>query len=238
MRVRIWRRHRGGSLRVSPAARPAVPPAAIGDRVAGTVRSCEGVRVTVSGGSRSWPRWLHWPAAGRATRPSPRPRKPRRPPRRHGARDRPHPHRRRRSAAQRRRPPIRARSNLAAPEIAKAVSDLPRDPRSGQPWSPEPLAGNYNECAPLSAVDHQGQHQRRQPEHPRGAVPPRQVHPDRRAGHLRLQRHRRRPRRTGDTVALMYSNGTPRPRERGAVPLERQRRRADRQHAARPLAAG
>jgi hypothetical protein len=42
--------------------------------------------------------------------------------------------------------------NLAAPEIAKAVSDLPRDPRSNQPWSPEPVAGNYNECAPLSAV--------------------------------------------------------------------------------------
>ena len=42
--------------------------------------------------------------------------------------------------------------NLAAPEIAKAVSELPRDPRSGQPWSPEPLAGNYNECAQLSAI--------------------------------------------------------------------------------------
>jgi LppP/LprE lipoprotein len=42
--------------------------------------------------------------------------------------------------------------DLAAPEIVKAVSELPRDPRSGQPWSPEPLAGNYNECAPLSAV--------------------------------------------------------------------------------------
>jgi LppP/LprE lipoprotein len=42
--------------------------------------------------------------------------------------------------------------NLAAPEIAKAVSDLPRDPRSNQAWSPEPLAGNYNECAQLSAV--------------------------------------------------------------------------------------
>ncbi|MFY1620997.1 LppP/LprE family lipoprotein [Micromonospora sp. WMMD736] len=42
--------------------------------------------------------------------------------------------------------------NLAAPEIAKAVSSLPRDPRSDQPWSPEPVAGNYNECAPLSAV--------------------------------------------------------------------------------------
>ncbi len=42
--------------------------------------------------------------------------------------------------------------NLAAPEIAKAVSELPRDPRSGQAWSSEPLAGTYNECAQLSAV--------------------------------------------------------------------------------------
>ena len=42
--------------------------------------------------------------------------------------------------------------NLAAPTIAKVVSELPRDPRSAQPWNPEPLAGNYNECAQLSAV--------------------------------------------------------------------------------------
>lgn len=42
--------------------------------------------------------------------------------------------------------------NLAAPTIAKVVSELPRDPRSEQPWNPEPLAGNYNECAQLSAV--------------------------------------------------------------------------------------
>ncbi|MDT7763942.1 MAG: hypothetical protein QOC63_3362 [Mycobacterium sp.] len=42
--------------------------------------------------------------------------------------------------------------NLAAPEIVKAISDLPRDSRSNQPWNPEPLAGNYNECAQLSAV--------------------------------------------------------------------------------------
>ena len=32
------------------------------------------------------------------------------------------------------------------------VSELPRDPRSEQPWNPEPLGGNYNECAQLSAV--------------------------------------------------------------------------------------
>lgn len=42
--------------------------------------------------------------------------------------------------------------NLAAPAITQAVSELPPDPRSKQPWSPEPLAGNYNECAELSAV--------------------------------------------------------------------------------------
>ena len=42
--------------------------------------------------------------------------------------------------------------NLAAPEIGRAASGLPPDPRSGQHWNPEPLAGNYNECAQLSAV--------------------------------------------------------------------------------------
>jgi LppP/LprE lipoprotein len=42
--------------------------------------------------------------------------------------------------------------DLAAPAIARAVSELPRDPRSKQPWNPEPLAGNYSECAQLSAV--------------------------------------------------------------------------------------
>ncbi|AFM18598.1 hypothetical protein Mycch_3873 [Mycolicibacterium chubuense NBB4] len=43
-------------------------------------------------------------------------------------------------------------TDLAAPEIARAVSTLPRDPRSDQGWNPEPLAGNYNPCAQLSAV--------------------------------------------------------------------------------------
>ncbi len=42
--------------------------------------------------------------------------------------------------------------NLAAPEITRAVAELPRDPRSEQAWSPEPIAGNYNECAQLSTV--------------------------------------------------------------------------------------
>jgi hypothetical protein len=45
-----------------------------------------------------------------------------------------------------------AKTPQAAPTIAKVVSELPRDPRSQQPWNPEPLAGNYNECAQLSAV--------------------------------------------------------------------------------------
>ena len=38
------------------------------------------------------------------------------------------------------------------PAIAQAVSELPRDPRSGQGWYPVPVAGTYNECAQLSAV--------------------------------------------------------------------------------------
>lgn len=42
--------------------------------------------------------------------------------------------------------------NLAAPAIGEAVSALPPDPRSNQGWYPVPLAGNYNECAQLSAV--------------------------------------------------------------------------------------
>ncbi|MFN0142870.1 MAG: LppP/LprE family lipoprotein [Mycobacterium sp.] len=49
-------------------------------------------------------------------------------------------------------PPDACAVNLAAPEIAGAVSGLPRDPRSQQGWNPEPVAGNYNECAQLSAV--------------------------------------------------------------------------------------
>ncbi|MBV8964965.1 MAG: LppP/LprE family lipoprotein, partial [Mycobacteriaceae bacterium] len=42
--------------------------------------------------------------------------------------------------------------NLGAPEIIRAVASLPPDPRSGQSWSPEPVAGNYNECAQLSVA--------------------------------------------------------------------------------------
>ena len=42
--------------------------------------------------------------------------------------------------------------NQGAPEIARAVASLPPDPRSGQRWNPEPVAGNYNECAQLSVV--------------------------------------------------------------------------------------
>lgn len=49
-------------------------------------------------------------------------------------------------------PPDPCAVNLAAPAIAQAVSELPRDPRSGQAWNPEPIAGNFNECAQLSAV--------------------------------------------------------------------------------------
>lgn len=49
-------------------------------------------------------------------------------------------------------PPDPCAVDLAAPAIAEAVSRLPQDPRSRQPWNPEPLAGNYNTCAQLSTV--------------------------------------------------------------------------------------
>ncbi|WP_167099037.1 LppP/LprE family lipoprotein [Mycobacterium sp. DL592] len=49
-------------------------------------------------------------------------------------------------------PPDPCAVDLAALAIAQAVSELPRDPRSGQGWNPEPIAGNFNECAQLSAV--------------------------------------------------------------------------------------
>jgi hypothetical protein len=49
-------------------------------------------------------------------------------------------------------PPDPCAVNLNAPAVAQAVSELPRDARSGQGWYPVPVAGNYNECAQLSAV--------------------------------------------------------------------------------------
>lgn len=49
-------------------------------------------------------------------------------------------------------PPDPCAVDLSAPTIAKTVSELPRDPRSNKGWKAEPVAGNYNECAQLSAV--------------------------------------------------------------------------------------
>ena len=139
--------------------------------------------------------------------------------------------RRRRRRPLRPRPPTtRVRPTWRAPEIARAVASLPPDPRSGQGWNPEPVAGNYNECAQLSVVIVQGQHQRRQSEHPRADVPSGQVHPHRRARHVRVQRRRHRRQSTGDTVALKFSNGAARAGQRRPVPVERQQRRARRQH--------
>ncbi len=49
-------------------------------------------------------------------------------------------------------PPDPCAVNLAAPTVVRAIAELPKDPRSGQGWNTEPIAGNYNECAQLSAV--------------------------------------------------------------------------------------
>ena len=81
--------------------------------------------------------------------------------------------------------------NLADPAIAKVVSELPRDPRSQQPWNPEPLAGNYNQCAQLSAVIVKANTNAVNPTTRAVLFHLGTVHPAGRARHLRVQRHRR-----------------------------------------------
>jgi hypothetical protein len=98
--------------------------------------------------------------------------------------------------------------NLGAPEIAKAVSELPRDPRSNQGWNPEPLAGNYNECAQLSAVIVKANTNSDNPNTRAvmfhlGRFIPTGV-PDA-YGFNGIDKSVT----TGDTVALLYSNGVP-----------------------------
>jgi LppP/LprE lipoprotein len=97
--------------------------------------------------------------------------------------------------------------NLGAPAIARAVSELPRDPRSQQPWNPEPLAGNYNECAQLSAVIVKANTNAESPNtravmfHLGKLIPP-QGAPDA-YGFNGIDTSQC----TGDTVALVYSGG-------------------------------
>jgi len=98
--------------------------------------------------------------------------------------------------------------NLGAPEIAEAVSELPRDPRSNQGWSPEPLAGNYNECAQLSVVIVKANTNAENPNtravmFHRGKFIPSGV-PDT-YGFNGVDNSVS----TGDTIALVYSNGVP-----------------------------
>ncbi|MGB2922859.1 MAG: LppP/LprE family lipoprotein [Mycobacterium sp.] len=99
-------------------------------------------------------------------------------------------------------------TNLAAPEIVRAVSELPPDPRSEQAWNPEPLAGNYNECAQLSAVIIKANTNSENPNtrallFHRGKFIPTGV-PDT-FGFNGLDTSET----TGDTVALEYSGGVP-----------------------------
>jgi len=97
--------------------------------------------------------------------------------------------------------------NLAAPAIARGVSELPRDPRSQQPWNPEPLAGNYNECAQLSAVIVKANTNAQSPNtravmfHLGKLIPPQGV-PDT-YGFNGIDTSQC----TGDTIALTYSGG-------------------------------
>ena len=118
--------------------------------------------------------------------------------------------------------------NLADPAIARGVSELPQDPRSHQPWNPEPLAGNFNQCAQLSAVIVKANTNAESPNtravlfHLGKLIPPQGV-PDTYGfnGHRQLAVHRRH----GGAELLRRD----RPAQRGEVPLERQRSGADRQ---------
>ena len=98
--------------------------------------------------------------------------------------------------------------DLAAPEIVRAVSELPPDPRSDQGWRAEPMAGNYNECAQLSAVIVKANTNSENPNTRAvmfhlGKYIPTGV-PDT-YGFNGLDSSQT----TGDTVALKYSNGVP-----------------------------
>ncbi len=103
------------------------------------------------------------------------------------------------------------------------MSELPRDPRSDQPWNPEPLAGNYNQCAQLSAVIIKAN---TNADHPAtravlfhlGQFIPQGV-PDT-YGFNGIDESQT----TGDTVALTYPSGLQGLQHRCAIPLERQRR--------------
>jgi hypothetical protein len=104
-------------------------------------------------------------------------------------------------------PPDPCAVNLAATAIARGVSKLPRDPRSQQPWNPEPLAGNYNECAQLSAVIVKANTNAQSPNtravmfHLGKLIPPQGV-PDT-YGFNGIDTSQC----TGDTIALTYSGG-------------------------------
>jgi LppP/LprE lipoprotein len=99
-------------------------------------------------------------------------------------------------------------TNLGAPEIAKAAASLPPDPRSGQGWNSEPIAGNYNECAQLSVVivkanTNAGNANTRALMFHQGKFIPKGV-PDT-FGFNGIDASAC----TGDTVALKFSNGVP-----------------------------
>ena len=103
---------------------------------------------------------------------------------------------------------VEATREVARVDRALLESALARDPRSGQAWSPEPLAGTYNECAQLSAVIVKANTNGDNPNTRAvlfhlGKFIPTGV-PDT-YGFNGIDKTGS----TGDTVALVYSNGTP-----------------------------
>ena len=106
--------------------------------------------------------------------------------------------------------------------------DFPGAATTAQPRNPEPLAGNHNQCAPLSAVIVNANTNTDNPT--TGAVMfhlgtyiPQGVPDTYGFNGIDTSQH------TGDTIALTHPSGIA-VRQRGETPLERQRSRAHRQH--------
>ena len=225
-RVGFFRRHRGCSLRVVPARAATMAPEPVRwPTVRVPVRCRSSVRGSGRGGGARRLRGERFDGVqdARSPRSPPAPTAPPAPGPDGGLRP---------GADARGRRPVRGQPRRARDR----QGGLGAAARPAQRPAVEPrTAGGQLQRVRAAVGDrHQGQHQRRQPEHPRRAVPPRQGHPHRRARHLRLQRHRRvRHHRRHDRADVPQRHQ--RAQERGPVPLERQRRRADRQHAARFL---
>ena len=76
------------------------------------------------------------------------------------------------------------------PAYPRRLPDFPSTPTSAQPWNPEPLATNHNQCPQPSAVIIKANTNADNPTTPGGDVSSRQTHTRTGARHVRVQRDR------------------------------------------------